>query len=150
MQPLKNFVLVPRFLAGLISAGVIGLFLTVSPHKLGASTDPAPPPKVTALSTRTLSGIPGKEVSILTVEYAPGGADPIHRHNAHGFVYVLEGSVVMGVKGGKPVTLVPGQTWYEGPEDIHTIGRNASQTKPAKFLVFLIKSQNVPAVIPVN
>jgi len=75
---------------------------------------------------------------MITVDYPPGSSDPIHRHNAHAFVYVLEGSIVMGVNGSKPVTLLPGQTFYEGPNDIHTVGRNASKTKPAKFLVFLI------------
>ena len=87
---------------------------------------------------------------MITVDYPPGGSDPIHKHNAHAFIYILEGSIVMGVKGGKPVTLHPGQTWYEGPNDIHTIGRNASKTKPAKFLVWLLKNQNTPVLIPVK
>jgi len=106
--------------------------------------------KVTDLAKRSLPDFPGKEVLMITVDYPPGSSDPIHRHNAHAFVYVLEGSIVMGVNGSKPVTLLPGQTFYEGPNDIHTIGRNASKTKPAKFLVFLIKDQNVPALIPVK
>src|SRR5580698_497097 len=80
--------------------------------------------KVTVQTSKPLSDIPGKEVQILTVEYPPGAHDPIHRHNAHGFIYVLEGSIVMGVKGGKPVALTAGQTFYEGPNDIHTVGRN--------------------------
>jgi quercetin dioxygenase-like cupin family protein len=84
------------------------------------------------------------------VDYAPGGADPVHRHYAHGFIYVLEGTVVMGVKGGKEQTLSAGQTFYEGPDDIHTVGRNASKTKPAKFLVFLLKDANKPALVPVK
>jgi quercetin dioxygenase-like cupin family protein len=84
------------------------------------------------------------------VEYAPGGADPVHRHDAHGFIYVLEGSVVMQVKGGKEVTLKPGQTFYEGPDDVHVVGRNASKTKPAKFLVLLLKEKGAPALIPVK
>jgi quercetin dioxygenase-like cupin family protein len=95
-------------------------------------------PKVTPLMSKDLTDIPGREVLMIIVEYAPGGADPIHRHNAHGFIYVLEGSVVMQVKGGKQVTLTPGQTFYEGPDDVHVVGRNASSTKPAKFLVFLM------------
>jgi len=70
---------------------------------------------------------------MLTVEYPPGGADPVHRHDAHAFVYVLEGSIVMQVKGGAEVTLKPGQTFDEGPHDVHTIGRDASTTQPAKF-----------------
>jgi quercetin dioxygenase-like cupin family protein len=106
--------------------------------------------KVTDLMTKDLANVPGKEVTMITVDYPPGGADPVHRHNASAFVYVLEGSIVMGVKGEKPVTLHPGQTWYEGPNDIHTIGRNASKTKPAKFLVLLVKDKGAPLLIPVN
>lgn len=87
---------------------------------------------------------------MLSVEYPPGGADPIHRHDAHAFLYVVEGTIVMGVKGGKPVTLHPGDTFYEGPNDIHTIGRNASTTRPAKFIVFLLKNKGAEALIPVN
>jgi quercetin dioxygenase-like cupin family protein len=87
---------------------------------------------------------------MITVVYPPGASDPSHRHNAHAFVYVLEGSVVMQVKGGKEVTLTPGQTFYEGPNDIHTVGRNASNTKPAKFIVFLVKQKGAPVLVPVN
>ncbi len=85
---------------------------------------------------------------MLTVDYPPGGADPVHRHNAAAFVYVLEGTIIMQVKGGKSVTLGPGQTFYEGPDDIHTVGRNASDKKPAKFVVFLIKEKGAPALMP--
>ena len=107
-----------------------------------------PPPKVTALMTKPLPDYPGKEVLMLTVEYPPGGADPVHRHDANAFVYVLEGSIVMGVKGGKAVTLHAGETFYEGPDDIHTIGRNASSTKSAKFVVFLLKDIGKDALLP--
>jgi quercetin dioxygenase-like cupin family protein len=99
----------------------------------------AQPPTVTELMSKELMDVPGKEVSMITVEYAPGGADPIHRHDAYAFVYVLEGSIVMQVQGGKETTLAPGQTFYEGPDDVHLVGRNASKTRPAKFVVFLIK-----------
>ena len=107
-----------------------------------------PPPKVTALMTKPLPDYPGKEVLMLNVEYPPGGADPVHRHDANAFVYVLEGSIVMGVKGGKAVTLHAGETFYEGPNDIHTIGRNASSTKSAKFVVFLLKDIGKDALLP--
>ena len=106
--------------------------------------------KVTPLMSKDLPDFAGKEGLMITVEYPPGSSDPIHRHNAHAFVYVLEGSIVMQVKGGKPVTLTPGQTFYEGPEDIHVVGRNASNTKPAKFIVFLLKDKNAPVLIPVK
>src|SRR2546425_10011313 len=99
-------------------------------------------PKVTSLMSKDLTENPGREVLMITVEHAPGGSSPIHRHNAHAIVYVLEGSVVMQVKGGKQVTLTPGQTFYEGPDDLHVVGRNASSTKPAKFLVFLISASS--------
>jgi quercetin dioxygenase-like cupin family protein len=107
-------------------------------------------PKVTEVLSKDLTNIPGKEGLMLTVEYPPGGSDPIHRHNAHAFVYVLEGSVVMQVRGGKETILTPGQTFYEGPEDVHVIGRNASQTKPAKFVVLLVKDKGAPALVPVK
>jgi len=110
----------------------------------------APEAIVKALTSQTLPEYPGKEVLMLSVEYPPGGADPVHRHDAHAFVYVLEGSIVMGVAGGKEVTLTAGQTFHEGPKDIHTVGRNASKEKPAKFVVFLLKDANKPAVIPVD
>jgi quercetin dioxygenase-like cupin family protein len=87
---------------------------------------------------------------MITVVYPPGASDPIHRHNAHAFVYVLEGSIVMQVKGGKEVTLTPGQSFYEGPNDIHVVGRNASTTKPAKFLVLLVKNKDAPVLVPVK
>jgi quercetin dioxygenase-like cupin family protein len=107
-------------------------------------------PKVTQVLSKDLPDIPGKEGLMITVEYPPGGSDPIHRHNADAFVYMLEGSAVMQVKGGKEVTLTPGQTFYEGPGDIHVVGRNASQTKPAKFLVFLVKDKGAPVLVPAN
>jgi quercetin dioxygenase-like cupin family protein len=105
---------------------------------------------VTPLFSKDLADLPGKEGLMLMVEYPPGSADPIHRHNANAFVYVLEGSIVMQVRGGKEVTLTPGQTFYEGPDDVHVIGRNASQTKPAKFVVFLVKEKGAPAVVPAS
>jgi quercetin dioxygenase-like cupin family protein len=104
--------------------------------------------KVAQLMTKDLAGIMGKEGSMVTVEYPPGGSSSEHRHNAYTFVYVLEGSVVMQVKGGKEVTLGPGQTFYESPDDIHTISKNASSTKPAKFLVFFVKDKGAPATVP--
>src|SRR5262245_29571473 len=107
-------------------------------------------PKVTSLFSKELTDIPGKEIQAITVEYPPGGSDPVHRHNAHAVLYVLEGSIVMQVKGGKEVTLNPGQTFYEGPEDIHTVGRNASKTKPAKFVVFFLKEKGAPILTPVK
>ena len=106
--------------------------------------------KVTSLMSKPLSDIPGKELLMITVEYPPGASDPVHRHNAQALVYVLEGSIVMGVNGEKPVTLTPGQTFYEGPDDIHTVGRNASKTMPAKFLVVLLKDKDAPVLIPVK
>jgi|SRR5215475_13371818 quercetin dioxygenase-like cupin family protein len=106
--------------------------------------------KVTPIMSKDLTDYPGKEVLMIIVEYAPGGADPVHVHNAYGFIYVLEGSVVMQVKGGKQVTLTPGQTWYEGPDDIHVVGRNASNAKPAKFLAFLIKEKGAPVLTPIK
>src|SRR5687767_1892804 len=109
----------------------------------------APEAKVTELMSKELRDFPGKEGLMLAVEYPPGGVDPVHRHNAHAFIYVLEGSIVMQVKGGKEVTLTPGQTFYEGPDDVHVVGRNASSTKPAKFVVFFVKNKDAPVLVPV-
>jgi quercetin dioxygenase-like cupin family protein len=105
---------------------------------------------VAPLLSKDMAEFPGKEISMITVEYHPGGTDPIHRHNAHAFIYVLEGSIVMQVKGGKEVTLTPGQTFYEGPDDVHLVGRNASKTKRAKFLVFFVKDKGAPILVPVT
>ena len=111
----------------------------------------APPEaKVEELMSKDLPDLPGKEGLMITVVYPPGSSDPVHRHNAHAFVYVLEGTIVMQVKGKKEVTLTPGQTFYEGPDDVHIVGRNASKTKPAKFVVFLVKNKNAPVLVPVN
>ena len=104
--------------------------------------------KVTPLMSKDLAEYPGKEVLMITVEHGPGESSAIHRHNAQAFVYVLEGSVVMQLKGGKEITLTPGQSFYEGPDDVHLVDRNASTTKPAKFLVLLIKNKGAPAVVP--
>jgi quercetin dioxygenase-like cupin family protein len=115
---------------------------------LMAGTAMAQEPKVTPLMTKDLADYPGKEVLMMTVDHAPGGSSAIHRHNAHAFVYVLEGSVVMQLKGGEEVTLKPGQSFYEGPDDVHLVDRNASTTQPAKFMVVLIKNKGVPALVP--
>src|SRR6266700_4737105 len=104
--------------------------------------------QVTPVMSKDLADIPGKEGLMITVVYPPGSSDPVHRHNAHGFIYVLEGSIVMQVKGGKEVTLTPGQSFYEGPDDVHVVGRNASQTKPAKFVVFFVKDKGAPVLVP--
>src|SRR3546814_6549502 len=101
----------------------------------------APQAKVTPLMSQALPDFPGKEAVMITVEYPPGAVDPVHRHDADAFVYVLEGAIVMQVKGGEPMTLSAGQSFYEAPGDIHTVGRNASQTEPAQFLVVLLKDK---------
>jgi len=106
--------------------------------------------KVTSLMAKPLADFPGKEVQVITVVYPPGSHDPVHRHNAHGFIYVLEGSIVMAVNNDKPVTVTAGQMFYEGPNDVHTVGHNASKTTPAKFLVFLLKDKDAPILIPVK
>jgi quercetin dioxygenase-like cupin family protein len=111
-------------------------------------TAAAQEPKVTPLMSKDLPENPGKEALMITVEHAPGGFTISHRHDAHAFVYVLEGSVVEQLKGGQQVTLTPGQTFYEGPADVHVVDRNASGTQPAKFLVLLIKDKGAPVLVP--
>ncbi|RCS21890.1 cupin domain-containing protein [Phyllobacterium salinisoli] len=105
---------------------------------------------VTPLMKKDLSNYPGKEGLMISVEYGPGGSSPIHKHDAYSFVYVLEGSIVMQVKGEKEVTLSPGETFYESPSDIHLVSRNASAVKPAKFIVVLLKNKDAPVVMPVE
>jgi quercetin dioxygenase-like cupin family protein len=74
----------------------------------------------------------------------------VHRHDAHAFVYVLEGQIVMQLKGKPDVTLKAGQTFYEGPTDVHVVGRNASNTEPARFVVMLLKAKGAPILVPVE
>jgi quercetin dioxygenase-like cupin family protein len=127
---------------------VVLLFLTAG--TLAAQRPTSPQAKVTPLMSKDAADTLGKELVMITVEYPPGSSDPVHRHNANALVYVLEGSIVMQVKGGKEVTLTPGETFYEGPDDIHVVGRNASSTKPAKFLVILFKEKGAPILVPQN
>jgi quercetin dioxygenase-like cupin family protein len=126
------------------------VLLLLSCNSLAALAAEPPSATVVPLFSKELADIPGKEALMITVEYAPGAVDPVHRHDAHAFIYVLEGTIVMGVEGGKEVTLTPGQTFYEGPADVHTVGRNASDTKPAKFLVLFVKKPGVDVVLPAH
>ena len=127
---------------------IAGMLISTAAAAQTTATPSASPTKVTELMSRDLQGIPGKEGTMLLVEYPPGGADPVHRHNASAFVYVLEGTVVMQVRGGPEVTLTKGQTFFEGPDDVHVIGRNASKTEPARFIAFLVKDKGAPALVP--
>src|SRR3954454_8694255 len=115
---------------------------------LGASAM-AQDAEVTPLMSKDLAESPGKEAVMISVVYPPGAKDPVHRHQAHALLYVIEGSIVMQVKGGKEVTLTPGQSFYEGPDDIHTVGRNASDTQAAKFIVVLVKDKGAPVLEPI-
>src|SRR5580704_9400592 len=143
-------------IAKLVSLSVCLFALTLNskaapndPPKVAPKAAP-PEAKVEELMSKDLPDFPGKEGLMITVVYPPGASDPVHRHNAHAFVYVLEGAIVMQLKGGKEITLTPGQSFYEGPNDIHTVGRNASTTKPAKFIVVLLKDKGAPVLLPVN
>jgi quercetin dioxygenase-like cupin family protein len=114
------------------------------------ATQEAPEAKVTELLSKNLTDLPGKEGVMLTVEYPPGSSDPVHRHYAHAFAYVLEGTIVMQLRGGQEMVLTPGQVFYEGPDDVHVVGRNASRTEPAKFVVVLVKDIGAPVLVPAN
>ena len=131
----------------LLSLGA-SLVLAWSAQLTSAAHAGSPQPVVIPAMQKDLAGVPGREVVMLTVEYPPGTVEHVHRHDAYAFVYVLEGSIIEGVRGGKEVTLTPGQTFYEGPDDVHTVGRNASASKPAKFVVVLVKRKGVDAVLP--
>ena len=126
-------------------AFVAALLLLCPFLTFAADTRPASAEQVTGLMTQALVGAPGKEALMITVTYGPGAASLPHRHDAQVFVYVLEGQVTMQVQGRPAVTLQAGQTFYEGPEDIHQVSANASRTAPAKILVFMVKDKAKPA-----
>jgi quercetin dioxygenase-like cupin family protein len=125
----------------------LGTIVFLNPMRTASAQEAV---KVTQLMTKDLANVPGKEVTMITVDYAPGAADPVHRHNASAFVYVLEGSIEIQMKGGEKVTLHPGDTFYEDPTGIHLVGKNASNTEPAKFLVVLVKDKGAPILIPTH
>lgn len=131
-------------------SGVVASLLLICTTDFAGADETKPTAKVTPLTTKDLTGSPGKEAVMLTVEYPPGGASLPHRHDAHVFVYVLEGSLVMQVDGQEPVTLKAGETFYESPGDVHRQSANASTTAPAKFLVFFVKDKGKPASRPVT
>lgn len=135
----------------ILKAAGLAAFLLAGTASAGQNPDEASPHAVvTTLMAKPLPEQPGKELVMLEVTYPPGSADPVHRHDAHAMVYLLEGSVVMALRGGQTVTLTPGQTFYEGPDDVHTIGRNASRTEPARFVVVLLKDIDKPILTPVQ
>jgi quercetin dioxygenase-like cupin family protein len=126
----------------------LGIALLLSLASGLESSAAEPSAKVVPLMTKPLAGVDGKEGVMITVELPPGADSPPHRHNANTFVYVLEGSVVMQVRGGAEVTLRAGETFYESPTDIHTVSRNASKTAPAKILVVMVKAAGAPITVP--
>jgi quercetin dioxygenase-like cupin family protein len=143
---IQHPVLSPRVRFGAPAVSMIMLLLSCA----CATAAAAPEAQVKQLMTKALAGCPGKEVTMITVTYPPGSKDPVHRHNAATFVYVLEGSIVMQMKGGRKVTLHPGEIFYEDPRGVHLVGENASKTKPAKFVVFLVKEKGAPILVPVK
>src|SRR5262249_26765656 len=132
------------------NSAVLKLVLSLSCAAFASASAAEPAAQVKVLMTKPMTNMPGKEATMLLVTYPPGAKDPVHRHNASAFLYVLEGTVVMQMRGGRPVTLHPGQTFYENPEGIHQVGRNASNTVPAKFLVVLVKDKGSPILVPVK
>jgi quercetin dioxygenase-like cupin family protein len=129
-----------RYIASLKAATTLVLLSLITLPSIAENVKP--------LLAKDLIGLAGKQGMMLTVEYEPGASSTKHRHDAHVFVYVLEGSVIMQVEGGKAVTLGPGETFYESPKDVHSVSKNASATKPAKFLVFIVKDKDKPPVLP--
>jgi quercetin dioxygenase-like cupin family protein len=127
------------------NTAVLALLLSLAGGTLMAQKD-----SVRSLLSKDLAGVPGRELTMITVDYAPGESSPAHTHHAQAMVYVLEGSIVMQAKGKEPVTLAPGQTWYEGPDDVHLVSRNASNSAPAKYLVFMVKEKGAPILTPVK
>jgi quercetin dioxygenase-like cupin family protein len=127
------------------NTAVLALSLSLAGGTLMAQKD-----SVRSLLSKDLAGVPGKELSMITVDYSPGESTPAHTHHAQAMVYVLEGSIVMQAKGKEPVTLTPGQTWYEGPDDVHVVSRNASNSASAKYLVFMAKEKGAPILTPIK
>ena len=141
--------IIKRGLSVVVASALAGPLALAAPPRQAAVSAAKPADRiVTELMTKDLPDIADKDVLMITVDYPPGAADPVHRHDADSFIYVLEGSIVMQLRGQKEVTLTPGQTFYEGAKDVHTVGRNASKTEPAKFLVLLLKKKGTPAVLP--
>lgn len=130
--------------AGVCGALALGLMITAALAGAGEGG------KVTELLTQPLEDVPGKEVAMITVDFAPGATDPVHRHDASAFVYVLEGTVEMQMEGAEKVTLGPGETFYENPTGVHLVGHNPSDTEPAKLVVFLVKKPGAPLLVPVQ
>ena len=128
----------------------ISTTITTTPLMAQKAVTPPAQETITTLITKDVAGFPGKEALMYTVDFPAGFSSPVHRHNAQVSVYVLEGSVVMQVKGGKQVTLTAGQTFYEGPDDVHLVGRNASRTRPARLLVFFVKDKGAPVLVPIK
>lgn len=128
-----------------MKTAVLAFALSLAGGALVAQNDP-----VRSLLSKDLAGVPGKEITMISVEYSPGASSPAHAHHAQALVYVLEGSIVMQAKGKAPITLTPGQTWYEGPDDVHLVSRNASESAPAKYLVFMVKDKGAPILTPVK
>lgn len=124
-------------------AGIVCLVLCLANRPLEAQG-----PEVTPLLVKDLAAAAGQEALMLTVEYGPGVSEAVHRHNAQAFVFMLEGSIVMQVKGQPPVTLHPGETFYEGRDDVHVVGRNSSETNRARFVVFLVKDKDAAVAVP--
>jgi len=129
----------------IFTAAFAAAFLLWQGLACAADTKASPPAVVNDLMQKDLLAAPDKEVLMLTVEYPPGGSSRPHRHDAQVLVYVLEGELTMQVEGSAPVTLRPGETFYESPTDVHLVSANASRTKPAKFLVFMVKTKGAPA-----
>ena len=122
-----------------LSAGLVALLFAVGPAFAAAP-----------LMLKDVIGLPGKEVRVVIVDSAPGASSPVHRHNGQVFVYMLSGKMIMQVKGFPPVTVGPGDTFYENPDDIHTMSKNASDKDPARFVVFMIVNKGEPISTPVK
>lgn len=100
------------------------------------------------LQQRALPDAPGKTGIMATVHYAPGEASIPHEHPGSVFAYVLEGEVVSQMEGGAPVTYKAAQSWYESPHAGHLVSRNASKTRPATVLVFLLANEGEALLKP--
>ncbi|MGY2263379.1 cupin domain-containing protein [Pseudomonas sp. SDO55104_S430] len=128
------------------AASLIALSLTVSASAFAHG----PSEKVTILQDQMLKNVPGKKALMIEVDYKPGQSSIAHKHDGTAMAYVLEGEITSQVKGEKEVTYKAGEFWYEAAGSEHLVSKNASKTKPAKLLVFMVLSPDEEVLVPLK
>ncbi|RRW52142.1 cupin domain-containing protein [Pseudomonas moraviensis] len=109
-----------------------------------------PSEKITVLQEQLLKNAPGKKAMMIEVDYQPGQSSIAHKHEGTAMAYVLDGEVISQIKGEKALTYKKGQFWYEPAGSEHLVSKNASSTKPAKLLVFMVLAPDEQVLIPLE